>query len=167
MTATRKSRKSRNPGDRYENLEKIPSEKSRKSQNSGDFFGFFFGKSPGFGIFGSRDFFGIFLYFDFYPNMKTSKKSQVKNPENPEIPGFGIIFWVFGFWSPGFGIFLYFEIFIPGIWDCSPSGYPGRIFYLRNRDFFRGIWYFDEKPTLWYDLKKNYFKKSPIIQSNF
>ena len=57
--------KSRGSGSGFENPEKIPKEKSRKSQNPGD---------------RDRDF-------------KTSKKSRVRNPENPEILGIGIRIW--------------------------------------------------------------------------
>ena len=89
-----------------------------------------------------------------------------KNPEwkIPKISKFREFFRDFrGF----FRIFLYFGIFIPrirnffGSRDCKPrnsgfffisgflpSGYPGRIFYLRDRDFFSWYGIFRQKPTL-------------------
>ena len=77
------------------------------------------GKSPGFGNF--------FYSRDFYPR-----------DFHPRDSGF---FLVSGFLSPGFGIFLNFGIFIPGIFAKSPGFMQNpRDFYPRDSGFFRDFW---------------------------
>ena len=100
--------------------------------------------------------------------IKILKKYRVPNPENLEIlsrifiPGIRDFFSL-GIFIPRFGIFFSLEIFIPGIRDFFNIGIfipeffakspgflsPGfGIFYLRDRNFFRGMGYPAKKPPL-------------------